>query len=123
MSSRILNANGTSAWSERLAYVGASWADVGPAVQTDGRGPAGTQTVGSRRVAGITSPAGRSVERTDARGRTARPHGHRRPAKVAQNGQSPSVQDDSISPFAADLRSIPTAARPRASGAARCPLG
>jgi hypothetical protein len=57
-----------------------------------------------------------SVERTGARGRTARPHCHRRP---------PSVPGDieSVTPFADDLRSIPTVARPRASGAARCPLG
>jgi hypothetical protein len=44
--------------------------------------PARTRPARSRRVAGITSPAGRPVERTGARGRTARPHGHRRPAKV-----------------------------------------
>jgi hypothetical protein len=38
----------------------------------DGRPPAGCPSAHSRRVAGITSPAGRSVERTGARGRTAR---------------------------------------------------
>jgi hypothetical protein len=32
ISSRIFTANGTSARSVRLAYVGASWADVGSAV-------------------------------------------------------------------------------------------
>jgi hypothetical protein len=44
--------------------------------------PARTQPAGSRRFAGITSPAGRPVERTGTSRRTARPHGHRRPPKV-----------------------------------------
>jgi hypothetical protein len=41
---------------------------------------------------GYTSPAGRSVERTGAVGRTARPHGHRRLAKIApvQSSSPPS---------------------------------
>jgi hypothetical protein len=62
------------------------------AARSSGPSTAGWPPAGSCRVAGITSPAGRSVERTGAVGRTARPHGHRRLAKIApvQSSSPPS---------------------------------
>jgi hypothetical protein len=93
------------------------------AARSSGPSPAGWPPARSRRVAGITSPAGRPVEQTGAVVQTARPHGHRRPAKVARDVDRCPPRYRFLTPFAADLRSTPTAARPRASAAARCPLG
>jgi hypothetical protein len=45
------------------------------AARSSGPSPARSQTAHSRRVAGITSPAGPSVERTGAVGCSARPTG------------------------------------------------
>jgi hypothetical protein len=49
-------------------------------------------------IAGITSPAGRSVERTGAGGSDSKAYGHRRPAKFAEDVDLPAALQAPSSP-------------------------
>jgi hypothetical protein len=89
------------------------------AARSSGPSPARTQPAHSCQVAGITSPAGRSVERTGARGSDGEAPRPSATPNVAQDFDLP----DFVTFFAGGLRSTPTAARPRASAAGRSPLG
>jgi hypothetical protein len=68
-------------------------------------------------------PTRRSFRRTDGRQRVGRRGLSRwRPVKAAGGLRSANPAAASVTAFAADRRSIPSAAPPPASAAARCPL-